>query len=436
MTATILTTLAQRGIEVAEAVRSGAHDVAYAAALVTADTVACVARGADHPTVQRLLESQDPVGEGPATWLPLAGPESARHQTDALAVDATAAHVDEFDPVHPASGTVPAAGAVPLALQLGARTDASSREVLAAVAAGWEVAAAASIALGGPRLYGASWWPGAVTGRLGTAMTAATLLGLDRLTTEHALSLATSSMGGLLTQDVFADGHYVLLGDAAALGAQAARRAAAGLRGSDTLLDGPATRAFGAAGGSVDGPLHILRAFHKEFPCATPLQAVIRALRSLDDPAAIGKATAIDVLMPAAMLAYVSAERVVDGPPEAAASVAHAIGAVTQGRERDVAFFRAARSEQAFSGRLEILAGDATDVVELRVVLAGGRHLTHVEPVAQEQSPEEIVTRKLEATFGAKGAWPALPTELASGDLSPRHLVQRLGGPAPSCAHR
>src|SRR5699024_112392 len=123
---------------------------------------------------------------------------------------------DELDPVHPSSGTVPGAVAVPAALHVGTAAGASGNGFLGAVAAGYEIAVAASLRLGGAQLYRQSWWPAAVAGRLGSAMAAAYALGLSRDQTVEALALATSSAGGLLSEDIFADGHYVLLGDAAA----------------------------------------------------------------------------------------------------------------------------------------------------------------------------------------------------------------------------
>src|SRR5690606_28426818 len=116
MTGSRLASLARRGTNVAALVRAGEGSAARAAALLSVDTLACLVVGADHPTVGRLLDSQDRV-PADGDWAPLAAPGAHRSRTDALVVDVTAAHVDELDAVHPASGTVPGAVVVPLAVQ-------------------------------------------------------------------------------------------------------------------------------------------------------------------------------------------------------------------------------------------------------------------------------------------------------------------------------
>ncbi|MCG8154491.1 hypothetical protein GUY44_28745, partial [Pimelobacter simplex] len=271
----------------------------------------------------------------------------------------------------------------------------------------------------GPRLYASSWWPGAVAGRLGAAMTASCLLGLNEERTRQALALAATSVGGLLTEDVFADGHYVLLGDAAAAGLQAAVRAAAGLRASATLLDGPARRAFAAEGpGLADGPPRIGEGMHKEFPCSTPLQAVIRGLLAVAERAGratIGTASAVEVALPAAMVAYLSTDRVVDGPPEAAASLAYSVGAVARGREREVGHFRAADPATAFAGALTLVPVTTSDAVELAVTTAAGDLVRHREPLRLAADPAELVTRKLGVLLADAPRWSALPDELVAG---------------------
>lgn len=431
MAGTTLDILAGRGTTVAGRVRAGEEDLVRAAAVLCADTLACLVIGADHPTVGRLLDSQEPASSDLA-WMPWAAPGVSRSRSDALVVDVTATHVDELDAVHPGSGTVPGAVVVPLAVHLGAATGADGRDLLAAIAAGYEVTAVAAGLLGGPRLYASSWWPGAVAGRLGAAMTAARLLDLDAERTRHALALAAGSAGGLLSEDVFADGHYVLLGDVAAAGLRAAVRAAAGLHASPTLLDGPARRAFGASPGTVvDGPARILEGMVKEFPCSTPLQAVIRGLVGLAERsgrAAIDTATAVEVALPAAMTAYISTDRVVDGPPEAAASLAYSVGAVARGRERDVRHFRAADPGTAFAGALTLVPVDGADAVGLGVSLADGAVVRHQEPLRRDVDQADVLARKLGALFPGDARWPALPGRLVHG-LEPRALVALLAHP-------
>lgn len=407
-----LVDLAEQATTVGDEVRES-DDVLGATALVAADVLACLNLGRTHPTVRRLLASQEPH-DTPGSWAPLSSPTTPRGRGDTVALDVTAAHIDELDPVHPSSGTVPGAVAVPAALHVGTAAGASGNGFLGAVAAGYEIAVAASLRLGGAQLYRQSWWPAAVAGRLGSAMAAAYALGLSRDQTVEALALATSSAGGLLSEDIFADGHYVLLGDAAAAGVHAAYRADAGLRASSTLLAGPARRAFG------EGPMpdaagtpHLLSGLHKEFPCATPLQAVIRGLSAMGGSAAVNAATGIDVALPAPTLAFVSCDRVVDGPPEAAASVAHVIGAVARDRTHDVEFFRAADPAHSYPHHLT-LGPSKDDTVELTLTFADDTRRI-VQPVRAPTPAEALIDRRNNALFGDSRRWSFLVELLVEG---------------------
>jgi 2-methylcitrate dehydratase PrpD len=410
MSDAILPGLVDRGCAAGDAVREGAGDTAALAAHLVTDTLACMTIGRSHPTVRRLAEVQPMLRGG----------------LDRLVAETTAAHVDELDVVHPRSGTVPGAVVVPPALRVGEACGVPSERFLGAVVAGVEVTAQAGLVLGGAQLYSQSWWPAAVAGRLGAAMAAAYILGLDPPQVRNALSLAATSVGGLLSEDVFGDAHYVLLGDATACGVQAAYRAAAGLRGSSTLLDGPARRAFagvqplaGSEGPEVHG------AMPKEFPCATPLQAVIHALRTLGGAALMERASTIEVALPAAMFAFVSADRVVDGPPEAAASLAYVVGAVARRREHDVDFFRAADPESLADCELTLRPSEREGLVNVVVTTVDGERHSCRQPLRGTDRYEQVLDRKLDAAFGPENGWTSLPGEVASG-LSPRSLGLRL----------
>lgn len=403
-----------------------------AAGYVVADVLACTMIGGSHPTVQRLAAVQNPAS-GHGVGRSLSVPTGDRMLLDAIALDVTAAHVDELDPVHPVSASLPAAPAVHAALHVGADVDAPSRRFLGAVVAGYEVAARAALWLGGPRLYQQSWWPGAVTGRLAAASAAAYVLELNQDQTVQALALASAAAGGLLTEDLFADGHYVMLGDAAVNGVQAALRAAAGLRGAHTLLDGPAHRAFNL--GQADRPdiepesgkLHLTDGMHKEFPCATPLQGVIRGLQALGGVEILTDATKVEVALPAPTLAFVSCDREVAGPPEAAASLAHAIGAVRAGRAHDVHYFRAADAGKSWAGELVLRPGQP-GIVDVAVT-RNGRRVEHRQPIRGNESAADLLTRRHTRT-GTGDVWANLVADIDSG-AAPRSLGIHIIGRGP-----
>jgi 2-methylcitrate dehydratase PrpD len=293
-------------------------DLAVAARHVL-DVVACIGSGATHPLAGKLR------GVVP----------------DGVERDAILAHVDEFDPLHGPSATAPGAVVVPAALHVGASVGASGANVLRAVVAGYEVLVEAGLRFGGPALYAAGWWPTALFGGLGAAAAAAVLLDLDEDSTVHALALAAAPMGGLLSADVLGDAHYLLTGAAAARGVQAAHAAAAGMTGSETLLDGPAARALGRSPGPASpiGPAHLVGTSLKTWPCARPLHTALAAFAALGVVPAPDEVVRID--LPTAALAFVTADRHPPGPAEAAASAAVAVAGAMAGQARDPRWYRA-----------------------------------------------------------------------------------------------
>ena len=168
---------------------------------------------------------------------------------------ATFAHLDEVDAIHTEAAVLPCATVVPVALELARHRAVTGPALLSAVAGGAEVIIEACLRFRGAGLYARGWWPAAVFGSLGAAMTASLLLGHDRAASAQALGLAAAGLGGLLSADQLAAGHYRLMGRAAADGVDAAFAADSGLRASATLLDRPASAALG----QPCGPAHPAR---------------------------------------------------------------------------------------------------------------------------------------------------------------------------------
>ncbi|WP_326698534.1 MmgE/PrpD family protein [Streptomyces sp. NBC_01754] len=319
------------------------------AALATAgrhvlDTMACVLSGTTHPLAARWLPLL-PAGppDGPAA----VGTSMPRGFTTAVEIEATLAHLDEFDPLHGPSAVAPGAVVVPAALLVGADLHASGEQVARAVVAGYEAVVEAALRFGGPALYAAGWWPTALFGALGSAAATASLLGLDAPATGTALALAASTLGGLLSSDHLGDAHYLLCGRAAAHGTWSARAAHAGLTASTSLLDGPATAALGRppAPPSPAGEPHIGATALKTWPCARPLHT---ALAALEDLAADGVRPApgdtVEIALPSAALHFVTDRPEPADPTEAAASAAVAVAGAVAGRARDPLWYREAGS--------------------------------------------------------------------------------------------
>ena len=151
------------------------------------------------------------------------------------------AHAFELDSLRkPGAGVHPGAALVPTALALGEEIGVAGKALITAIVAGCEVMFRIGIATRQsvePRGFHS---PG-LTGPFGAAVTAGHLLGLDAARMTHALGIAGSLCGGLLAFVKAGNGAMVKrlhLGRAAEAGVLAARLAAQGFEGPDTILDG------------------------------------------------------------------------------------------------------------------------------------------------------------------------------------------------------
>ncbi|PZF92644.1 MmgE/PrpD family protein [Micromonospora endophytica] len=322
------------------------------------DAVGCVLRGASHPMVRRVAAGLAGQHDGHRPGGPFRGlvTPAGAPLDQAVLLDSLACHVDEFDSLHPASATVPAAVVVPTALVVAASLGASGPRLLDAVGYGYDVLTSVAQRFGAAGLYARSWWPTSTFGALGAAAAAGHLLALDDDALTHALGIAASAAGGLLSGDRFGEGHYLSAAQAAAYGAQAAWRAQAGMTASWTLLDAPASRAFGTPDDPAAAPRQgsVAECVVKWYPCARPLHGVIEGLVELRragfDLTALAE---VEIAIHSHLLRFVTAESEVDGPTEAAASAVFAVCAAAVGRESDPGFFRAARA--TWPGRVPVV---------------------------------------------------------------------------------
>jgi 2-methylcitrate dehydratase PrpD len=325
--------------ERARAASAGASsEVLAAAAQHTLDTVACISSGATHPLARDWLPLLPAFGCGEAA---LGAPGLWCLET-AVEIDATLAHLDEFDALHSRAGVAPGAVVVPAALLLGATRPANGEAVARAIIAGYEAIVEVALRFGGATLYEAGWWPTALFGAIGSAAAAADLLGLAEAERVTALALAVAPLGGLLSSDELGAGHYLLCGSAAARGVWAANAAAAGLTASPSLLDRPAAAALGRSGlPASPAGCHLLEAAIKHWPCARPLHTALAALDELAaEDIAPAEGDSVCVALPTPLLRFVTAARLPAGPTEAAASAAVAVGGAVIGRARDPIWYR------------------------------------------------------------------------------------------------
>ena len=361
---------------IAELVARARHAAALAddplAAGITAqlllDAVGCAIGGLGHPLSLALTA--------------MLGPELGRTPRSRVLAEATLLHADEFDAIHPTSAVLPCATVVPTALEAARHRPVSGRLLLASIMAGSEVALEAGLRFGGPALYRKGWWPTALFGALGAAAATSVLAGQDDRTMEHALALAASRLGGLLSADQLGAGHYLLVGHAAADGWDAALAAEAGISASTTLLDGPAAAALGchAAPATTGDELLMTSSAFKAFPCARPLHAAVEAVRALRDGGMdVAGVGTVRIGLPSAVLRFVTNERNPVGPAEAAASAPYVIAAALDGFVDQPDAFRVVRPI-SHAPRVDVYASAEMDSIfpekwgAIVEIVAGGSH--------------------------------------------------------------
>jgi 2-methylcitrate dehydratase PrpD len=175
---------------------------------------------------------------GPAEATPLGGQVRLSAPAAALA-DGALVHALDFDDTH-GGGLVHATAVVlPAAFAVGEATGAAGLDVLIASVIGYEVVC--RVASATPHGFHARGLHATqVGGVLSSAAVAARLTGLDATTTAHAIGIAGSSAGGLLEfLTTGASTKALHPGSASMNGVLAARLAAAGATGPDTVLEGP-----------------------------------------------------------------------------------------------------------------------------------------------------------------------------------------------------
>ncbi len=173
----------------------------------------------------------------------------------AALANGTLVHALDFDDTH-AGGLVHATAVVlPAAFAVGQQVGASGREVLEAAVVGYETVC--RIAAAAPhRFHARGLHATAVAGVFSSALVAARLIGLDAARATDALGIAGSQAGGLLAfLGTGASTKQLHPGFASHAGILAARLAAAGASGPDTVLDGPHGVYDALAGGGVDASL-------------------------------------------------------------------------------------------------------------------------------------------------------------------------------------
>jgi len=320
------------------------------------DSVAALIAGA-HTGEGRALARLLPHGDGVAT---------------AVARRAATARLTEIDDIHLPSCTTPGSVVVTTALTLAAAQPRPSAQGFAdAVAVGYEAMTRLGQALDGPKVLYRGVWPTCFTAPFTAAAVASRIAGLDAARTAHALGIALAeATPGPGRPGPPLPARWLVLGEGAREGALAARAAAEGFTGDDSLIDGnwlkgahgleakPAAMTDGLGKDSVLTRLSI-----KPFCSAKQAVAAVSALRAImGRGVAAGSIRSVKVLVP-------EAYRVMIGHPASAGnrsssilSVAYqlAIAAHDPGQLYDVARERIATSGPVieFANKVTVAADD------------------------------------------------------------------------------
>ncbi|WP_051329194.1 MmgE/PrpD family protein [Geminicoccus roseus] len=147
------------------------------------------------PSLYRTVADLGLDGEGACTVLgnrrPFAPPVAAL-------LNGALGHSLDFDDTHADSSLHPSAPVVPAAFAVGERVNASGKDVLAAIVAGYEVCCRLGNALDPTAHYARGFHPTATAGTFGAAAAAGRLYGLDADAMASAFGVAASQAAGSL----------------------------------------------------------------------------------------------------------------------------------------------------------------------------------------------------------------------------------------------
>ena len=329
--------------------------------------------GATEP-VSRRLGAVVREGTGPVSVL---GTTRRASPVTAALLNGTAAHALDYDDTHldlPGHLTAPI---VPGLLALAESRHLGGRPLLAAFAVGAEVMCRLGRAFGRDH-YRLGWHATTTLGRLGGAIAAGRLAGLDARLLDQAFGLAAAQLGGI--QESFGTmAKPFQVGRAASDALLAALLAEAGVTGGSGLLgrDDWTRRLSSAwAPAALEDGLghrwHFTEVLFKRYPCCFATHAAIRALlsfQSAPDPAAI-QAVDLEICPTTLQVANQVAPRTGLGGKFSithCAAVALRRGWVAEADFTDEAV--ADRGLRALAGRVRLHATSALDETRARVVV-------------------------------------------------------------------
>lgn len=199
------------------------------------DWIGCALAGSTHPTADVLIATFEEMGSSPvATVLGRGGRKLGL--LDAPVANGQMGHVLDFDDTH-LGGVIlhTSTATLPALFALGERRKSSGRDVMVALAAGFE--AGIRVGQAAPRHHLGGWH---LTGTLGTVAAAAAsarLVGLDQKQTAYALGIACTQAAGM-QQNRGSDCKSLHAGKSAYHGVLASMLASKGFNSSPEILEG------------------------------------------------------------------------------------------------------------------------------------------------------------------------------------------------------
>src|SRR6266849_200128 len=225
-----------RGEDLAENVR---ERVRY----LLLDNLAVTLRGSLLPSslaVYEMLQAMGPGSTNDGNTATIFGREERTEAAWAALANGVASHGLEMDDVENRSSLHPGVVVFPAALALAEQTGSTPADFYSAVAAGYEVTLRVGAALNPASAYERGFHPTAVCGTFGAAAASARLLRLEPEQTNMALGIAGSMAAGSMAY--LHEGAWTKRlhpGWACHAGITAARLAAAGFIGPESILESP-----------------------------------------------------------------------------------------------------------------------------------------------------------------------------------------------------
>lgn len=210
----------------------------------------------------------------------------------AALVNGMLAHADETDDSHSTSLTHPGCAVVPAALAVAERGQRSGRDLLRAVAAGYDVGVRISAALGAERFFDRHHSSHSFGGIFGATAAATALLGLDELRAAHALAYAVQLASGnscWRRDPDHVEKAFDFGGMPAQSGVLAASMVSAGFTGASAPLEGkpglfaafPEEAKPELATEALGKRYEVMRTAIKKWCVGSPIQAALDSLEAL-----------------------------------------------------------------------------------------------------------------------------------------------------------